>query len=366
MVERGASSRVCTSLRSAAGRRRFRPGSVLLGLALVGGCGEADPGRVDLGPGAGLGDLTVRWRIETLQGEPSTCTRAGAERVEVNAAGQVRSRACEPIGEVTFDMLTPGPYPVSLRLLDGQGEARASFNGTAEVQGFVVTELEHTFRVENTGADRGDLVVRWTVDDEPASSACAVVSGGEVTVSAQPGSIEENVEASAACAAGRVEFEDLRTGSYIMRGILEIFGDDTPSVSQRTVRVERNQEAQLDLDFSVLTDDPATLHSRWTVDGQPPATGCAARNVEDVRVRVQRLSLGTGNFVTVSTSSTACPEGRLDTEGLPTSRGIFRVIYDLLDTSLLEDVVVSSTVADDVRLRPAETTTVTVDFPFVD
>lgn len=346
---------------------RWPKGLVRLATCLAWGwtaCGGGEPGRVDLGPGSGLAEVQVSWRLEDPDGASITCARLAIQTVRVTLAGRQEQVGCGTQDQVRFELVAPGRYPLRIELRDGAGALVEVYTEPVDVAAFDNIQVFHRFVLQDPGPSEGDLTVRWTVDGQPASAGCAVTPGAEVELSAQPGSIDESLEARVACAGGSATFVDRRPGDYIIRGrLIGPGGGVAISVDQDSVEIEANQEADLALDFRVVNDDPATLHSEWTLAGAVPASGCAEQGGERVRVRVQRLNLATMQFATIATSTAACEQGRLDTENLSTGSNGFRILYDLIDTSLLDEVVISSTLAFPISLRPAETTTVSVDFP---
>lgn len=329
------------------------------------GCGGPADGTPDLGPGAGQGAIEVRWSLEKQDGVPTECGEVNVALARIDVAGRAEDVPCGEDERVRFSMLTPGRYPVRIQLLNANDGIVDTYSDMATVEADSTAVVETTFQLSGTGPSTGDLILTWTVDGEPASVGCARVDGDRVEITAELGSIDPEPGGTLPCAAGRAEFEDVRIGGYVMRARLRSPAGDSLALDQDTIQVAPSQEVVLPMNFSVTTSQPATLYSQWTVDGLSADPGCEARGAEKVQARVQRLNADL-QYVTVATSTGSCEPGRLRTEGLATSMGAFRVIYDLIDTSLADDLIISSTVAEQISLRPASTTTVTVDFPFQD
>ena len=334
-------------------------------------CGGPDEGPVIISDPILPGGLEIRWGFELQDGTPTTCEAVEVKRTLVsvgglpgtpNAGASFIEVPCGDTQEVRFDGLPTGPRPVVITALGADGDAIAEFSVSVVIAAEQRTQVDHTFSLSGTGPGRGDLRISWTIDRQVPTLLCAEVGGATVRVATTEGSIGD-FDLTVACEDSPVSFQDLRRGTYFVRLTLQDSTGEALAFSSLEITVEPGTQSTIDGNFVLETRELARLVSRWTIGGVPPETACGDFGADEVDVRLQRFDPRRLRFVeTTATATAACEVGRLEL-GTFSTTGLRRLAYLLVDTSIGDRFVLSSTVSASFRLEPGRTSTVTGDLP---
>ncbi len=336
-------------------------------------CGEEGMGT-DPGPAAQIGLVEVTWSFARQDGQPASCSDVGAIETFVYVAGRASDRARAAAGDggtpppafcgdeqrELFTNLQPGSYPVVIQVFDAAGAVLAEWSGTAVVEAEQTTTVDRTIGISGTGFTLGNLRLRWLIDGVDAQLQCVDLGATTVRIRTVPGSLTD-LEGSASCIDDSIPFSDVRVGGYTVRAELIANDESVLAVDQQSVNVLPEQEVSATFNFNIGSIQPATVHARWTVEGQEPATACADEDVEEVEVAVQRLNTLDLLWETIETATAACDAGSLDFPNI-LAQGIPRAEFTIFRTILDDLVPITSTVTQPFAIEAGETSTVTVDF----
>lgn len=338
--------------------RRLAPSLLFL---LASACGEDGTQHVPPPPAA-VGSVRVTWSIATTSGEAISCGALGAERAQVLLGGKEVFVPCGEAEEAIFDNLTPGRYPVIVRLLRlGTAVLLEEATNTVVAGDAPRAEVAVRFTFDPNLGTSGDLVVRWRLDDAPASSACAAAGGETVLVEDLPGSRAE-LSATAPCTAGQVTFTGIPAGDYGILLILRdaagatLFTASIPMVQVPSGDVARPQEVP----FLTGGIERARLHAEWTVNGTVAAAGCDAAGADAVFLR----AYPDRETVATVTATAACADGRITLADVPPGPRRHRVFFQLYSGYFTDPPLprlLTSTSALDVLFLRGQTSSVSVD-----
>lgn len=324
------------------------------------GCGSGlEDTDIDLSDPIEVGSLEISWSFERQDGGEATCDQVNvsATLVSFGGADQVRVE-CGDEQRFLMGGLMVGRIPVTLLALGTDGRTVEEFFGQADIVQDQTTRIEHTFAVSGSGVSTGDLLIRWEIDERPASTQCAEVGG----VSARIRTLDASIDAfdrTVPCTDGALRLDEQRSGFYeVVVDILDANGASI-NLGVGDVDVPINQLAVMDVDVFVQAIEPASLEAIWTVDGAPPEDLCAALSIEEAELELQELRLQGLRFETVATATTSCGAGSYRFAGLRAT-GTRRVGVFLIDTSI-DRIVITSSVSNPTSLMAGQTSTVTVD-----
>ena len=306
------------------------------------------------------GILTVGWRIVDADGEALSCRSAGVGAVEIAIGGEPTRTPCadEVGGQVRFDELAQGVYPVVIRLIAMTGAVRDEHANQVAVDA-PTASYTHDFVVDAGSNDGGAIELTWNLGDSPATG-CATFGVARVQVQSQPGSIA-GVTAELPCAEGLWRADQLRRGTYTLRLTL-LDPADTPiaaGVVQRTYSVEPGNTTRDDVRFTPAP--PAILRLEWTIDETPAVDRCSVVGGQEVAASLLSRPLD-GTTTEIATMTASCAAGQLTLENVATpaqtdSPG-FRLSARLRGFA---GVVLTSTAVDDIVLMSGRTSTVGFD-----
>lgn len=330
--------------------RRFWP----VVLALSSACGDSS--MLDPPDGsAPLGSLRVGWSIVAKDGSSLSCAETGADGMEISIGGAPVVATCDQ-GSHLFESLLAQRYPivVSLKLGPvtlGQGFANGDVLPGEVVDASVVIEVER----RNLGT--GALVVRWQINDMPASAACGAVGAATVQIVSEPGSID-TVMADAACLDASVMINNLRPGAYILRlRLLDNNGAVITANVTDTIPVNVGETAMPNIvRFATILGTPGRVVGLYTVNGTVARAQCGVLGATEVVINVRvRDAMGTTRLEATQTAS--CSAGVVVADRL--ARNVYSV-----ELSLFYDGGLSrtATTVQDVLVERGKTATVSVDF----
>jgi len=344
---------------------------VALGAGLAACGGGPDEGPVIVNDPLLPGSLEIRWNFELQDGTPSSCQALEVDRTLVSVGGLPGTPNdgeafievdCGETQQVRFDGLPTGPRPVVIAALAADGDAVAEFSTNVVIVAEQRAVVDHAFTLSGTGPGTGDLRVSWTIDRESPSLRCSTVGGATVRIATTAGSIEE-LGRTVACEGGPVAFEDLRRGTYFLRLTLQDAEGAALAFAPLEITVEPGMQADGSTNFVLEGLEPARIVSRWTIGGVGAATACEDFGADEVDVRLQAFDVQRLRFVdTTVTATAACQLGALEL-GTVSTAGLRRLAYLLLDTSIGDRLVLSSTVSPSFRVESGQTSTVTGDLP---
>jgi hypothetical protein len=337
--------------------RRNRTFALSAVIVLVAGaaCGGDQPMNNPPPPPV-VGSARVTWKIQTPAGDAVDCADLGIEDALVSMAGREAVVPCGQEQVAVFDNLIAQRYPVvvKLRILGGSG-VRLEAASNVVVEGGKQADVDVTLTYDPIVGDRGRLLIRWRIDNEPAATGCTRAGGATVVVQELPGSRSE-LDNQAPCTDGQLQFDDIPAGSYgVLVTLRDASGATITSNAISSVDV-RPGDVTMPPELSLFTDaaDRSRMFARWTINGTDPATGCGMVNADDVILRAFPES----EFVATFTATVACTAGQVNVEDIPPGIREHRVSFQLVGD--LTGVLTSTTVYDVLFLR-GQTATVAVD-----
>lgn len=343
--------------------------SALLAALALPACGDDSQAGADRGPPAPIGNLRVSWTLALTTGAPLDCADLGITGVRIRVAGLEATGGLGDggttsapdttvdcaLGEKVYANITAGRYPVRVSLLRGAGTlAELARNVDVLEEQTAQAAFAFEFSPEVT-EDRGNLRLRWSVDTRPAAQTCAEFEATRVEIRTEAESIEQ-LSRDADCAAGEVQLESLKAGTYRFRLRLVKANGATIATNFVTATVVAGQDTNAN---TVNLAPPNPLRSNfvalWTVNGSTnTAAACEAVDAGEMTLIMVAVS-GQGSPDPISGP---CAAGRLSHLNL-LDEGFFDVQLRLVHDAGLS---VTSTVFNDVRLQRGTTSTVSADF----
>lgn len=334
--------------------------SSLLG-AFGASCG-GETVREIINPPAELGEIEVTWSLARPSGEPVSCSAVGVSEVYVAVGGIPKSVACGEDARVRFPDLPPGRYPVVVQLRVLQAVFMEHLANVVLAGGEVKTHPV-AFEIEEGAADRGDLLLTWRVDGQPATlGMCMSVGARSVLVRSRPTSISQ-FEATGECTDGELRVQGLRRGDYEVIVTLRDWDGEALKTAPRSFTIQRRAQTTVNVNFDFSPVEPTALFGRWTVTGSAAADACDAVGGETVEMTL--FSQNQQQLIAVGTATAACSAGELHLGNLPAPRlndpsSRYRATLQLFG---FNQVPLALEVVEDLVMVAARTTTISVDFP---
>lgn len=328
-------------------------------LLLAAACGD-DP-VVEPPPPSTMGSALITWEIRSTSGEPLNCTDIDIDRADVSIGGEKVPIQCGETMSQLFDGLLQGRFPVIVELITLGSSTAFTATGNVVVEGGKQATLHLVFEINLSNVSTGSALVRWRIDEEPASFGCGLVDGVTVKITELAGSISE-VDATSPCSNGNITLTNLRPGGYGL--LLELIDSTGSRITVNSVNMLDINAGETAMPAEVVlitqTRPRAALLAQWTVNSSVATTGCEAVNADTVVVK----AFPDDEVVPTLTATAACEAGSVFYDGIIAGMRFHRVVYQLYSGVNMEPPIpqlLTSTTVREIAFREGQTSTVTVD-----